>query len=134
MDLSVQTEEHLSDDQSWKASAHGSDAAQTVTLDISTFTAGTHYPKGHLPSGILLGKITSGGSKGLYGPYVDGVGDGRETAVGYLDQAVKAPAETTTNISAPIILHVFVREERLPSGHGTDANAKTDLAGRVIYL
>lgn len=57
------------EDRSWlQVQPGGSEFGRTIsgTLDISAFTAGTHYPNGYIPSGIVLGKITS---SGLYGPY-----------------------------------------------------------------
>jgi hypothetical protein len=41
-------------DQSWLGSAHGIGNCRTVTIDVSAFTAGTHYPDGYLPSGLAL--------------------------------------------------------------------------------
>lgn len=66
MDLSLRTENFSNDDQSWLGSAHGTDAARTITLDTSAFTANTHYPNGFFPSGLALGRITA---TGKYGPY-----------------------------------------------------------------
>lgn len=66
MDLSLRTDSFAADDTSWLASRHGLEMARPVTLDVSAFTAATHYPKGFIPSGMPLGKITA---NGLYGPY-----------------------------------------------------------------
>ncbi|MGW1998145.1 hypothetical protein [Embleya sp. NPDC001921] len=66
MDLSLRTETWGQDDQSWLGSQHGTEAARSITLDVSKFTANTHYPSGYFPSGIPLGKVTA---TGLYGPY-----------------------------------------------------------------
>lgn len=60
------------EDQSWMGSAHGSNSARSITLDISKFTSGTHYPNGYLPSGLPLAKIASSGK---YGPYTDSVNE-----------------------------------------------------------
>ena len=60
------------EDQTWLGSAHGTDSARPVTLDVSAFTANTHYPNGYFPSGLALGKITS---SGLYGPYAANVSE-----------------------------------------------------------
>ena len=56
------------DKRSWLLSPHGTEPGATlsITLDVSAFTAGTHYPAGYLPSGTVLSKITA---SGLYGPY-----------------------------------------------------------------
>lgn len=66
MELQYRSETFQQDDQKWLGSAHGTDMARPVTLDISAFTEGTHFPDGYLPSGLPLGKITA---TGLYGPY-----------------------------------------------------------------
>lgn len=54
------------DDPSWLGSEHGTDSTESITLDTSAFTSGTHYPSGFFTSGIPLGKITA---TGKYGPY-----------------------------------------------------------------
>lgn len=66
MDLNVTTETFEQDDQSWLGSEHGTSMGRPVTLDISTFTKATHYPKGYIPSGTPIGRIAA---SGLYGPY-----------------------------------------------------------------
>lgn len=66
MDISVHRTVLIDEDRSWLASAHGIEACRTVTLDLSTFTEGTHFPDGLLRSGTALGRIT--GTR-RYGPY-----------------------------------------------------------------
>ena len=39
-------------DFSWMRNTDGLDEAITGVIDISTFTAGTHFPNGFLPSGL----------------------------------------------------------------------------------
>lgn len=39
-------------DYSWMLNTDGLDEAVTGVLDVSTFTAGTHYPNGYFPSGL----------------------------------------------------------------------------------
>jgi Bacteriophage lambda head decoration protein D len=131
MDLSITTETFTQDDQSWLGSQHGTDTARSITLDTSAFTAGTHYPNGYFPSGLALGKITA---TGLYGPYSDAAVDGRTTLVGFLFTAVKAPSVNTIDVQGAILLHGFVVEAKLPSGHGLDANGKTDVKGQIIFV
>lgn len=73
MDLSVRTEgPWYPEDRSWLGSADGTLATRSITLDVSAFTAGTHYPLGYIPSGTVLGPITS---SGLYGPYSAGTNE-----------------------------------------------------------
>ena len=67
MDISVRSEgPWLPEDRSWLASDHGTTATRTITLDISGFTANTHYPNGFIPSGMVLAKLTA---TNLYVPY-----------------------------------------------------------------
>jgi hypothetical protein len=60
-------------DRPWLASLVGTNDTNTITLDLSKFTAGVHYeaatawqPRNVLKSGLALGKIAA---SGLYGPY-----------------------------------------------------------------
>lgn len=131
MILSQTTEMFGSDDQSWLGSAHGTDATETIVLDTSTFTPATHYPDGYFKSGFPLGRITA---TGKYGPYSDAAGDGRQTLVGFLYAAVKAPADNTIDPAAAMLTHGKVRESRLPAGHGVDAAGKTDVAGSIRFV
>jgi Bacteriophage lambda head decoration protein D len=129
MDLSLKTETFNQEDQSWLGSEHGTNAARSITLDVSTFTAGTHYPDGFLKSGIPLGKVTA---SGRYGPYNDAASDGRQTLVGLLFTGVKTPAVSSTPVSGAMLLHCFVVEAKLPVA--VDANGKADVAGRIIFV
>jgi hypothetical protein len=131
MDLSLRTETFGVDDQSWLGSAHGTEATESVTLDTSTFTAGTHYDAlgGYFKSGIALGKITTGGK---YGPYDNAASDGRETLVGFLFGAVPCPKVNTVDPSGAILVHGKVREARLPVA--VDSAGKTDVAGRIRFI
>jgi hypothetical protein len=67
MDISLRSEgPWVAENRQWLGSAHGTEATRTITLDVSAFTEGTHYPDGYIPSGTLLARITA---TGLYGPY-----------------------------------------------------------------
>jgi hypothetical protein len=66
MDLTVRSDgPWLPEDRSWLGSAHGTTATRTITLDVTAFTEGTHYPNGFIPSGIVLAELASG----LFAPY-----------------------------------------------------------------
>lgn len=129
MDLNLRTETFGQDDQSWLGSDHGTDTARSITLDVATFTANTHYPDGFLKSGLPLGKITASGK---YGPYADGASDGREVLAGFLFTGIKAPASTATPVAGALLLHCFVVESKLPIA--VNANGKADVAGRIIFV
>ncbi|MFF9088646.1 head decoration protein [Streptomyces sp. NPDC014991] len=129
MDLSLTTQTFGVDDQSWLGSEHGTQATEPCTLDTSTFTAGTHYPAGYFKSGIPLGQITA---TGKYGPYDGAAGDGRETLVGFLYSAVRAPADNTVDVAGALFVHGKVRSARLPVA--VDAAGQADVAGRIRFI
>ncbi|MEU1254776.1 head decoration protein [Streptomyces chartreusis] len=131
MDLSLKTESFTQDKRNWLGSAHGTDAPVSVTLDVSKFTAGTHYPDGYIKSGIPLGKVTA---TGLYGPYDNAAADGRETCVGFLftAQDVDARRVASTKVVGSMLLHCFIREAKLPVS--IDAAGKADLGARVVFV
>ena len=130
-DISVTSTPYQVEKRSWLLSPHGTDPGTTpsVTLDVSAFTAGTHYPNGFFPSGLVLGRITA---TGLYGPYDNAAADGREVAAGILFSAVKVPnvADTTKDVGAAMVVHGFVRLSKLPIA--LDAAGQTDL--RLIHF
>ncbi|MGW6531469.1 head decoration protein [Streptomyces venezuelae] len=129
MNLTQTAETFGQDDQSWLASAHGTDNGRSITLDTSTFTAGTHYPTGHFPSGLPLGKITA---TGKYGPYNNAAADGTEVLAGFLLTAVDAPSANTIDPQGVLFWHGAVVEAKLPVA--VDSAGKTDVAGRISFF
>jgi hypothetical protein len=128
-DFKIKTETWGAENQSWLGSAHGTDATRTVTVKISTLTAGTHYPTGHVPSGLPLGKITA---SGLYGLYNTAASDGTEVLAGYLYTSQKVTAGN--DFVAPILEHGKVITAKLPFPATTDADAIASSLGRIIHL
>lgn len=102
----LQTETFGGGDQSWLGSTHGIANCRTGTLDISAFTAGTHYPNGYIPSGTPVDVA----DEGAVTPYVDG--DDAKLGFLFTDQAVVGAAD----IPAPIFRHGIVKVDRLPGG------------------
>ncbi|MEU3528828.1 head decoration protein [Streptomyces sp. NPDC038707] len=129
MNLTPNVEGFGQDDQSWLASAHGTDNAKTITLDTSAFTAGTHYPNGYFPSGLPLGKITA---TGKYGPYNNASSDGTEVLAGFLVTAIAAPSVNTIDPQGAMLWHGAVVEAKLPVA--VDSAGKTDVAGRISFF
>lgn len=130
-DISVETRSFGPDDRAWllgEAVGHQAPTLSTKyagNIDFSLFTANTHYPNGYLPSGLLLGKVTS---TGRLGPYSNAASDGRETAVGLLYNATRVPASTSTRVAATVVdAFARVSESRLPANHGLDSAAKAEL-------
>lgn len=107
MDLKITTERFGQDDQSWLASAHGTDATRSINVDVSTFTAGTHYPEGYLKSGYPLKKVADN----KYGLWSNGDTDPIE---GHLFTALRVRPGTTVVVGA-LLWHGAVVAAKLPS-------------------
>lgn len=132
-DISVSTvASYQAEKRSWLLSAHGTDPGTTpsVNLDVSAFTAATHYPNGYLLSGIVLGKITA---TGKYAPYVDAAVDGTGTAAGFLFSSVKVPntADTTKDTNGALVVHGFVDAAKLPIANAATGGGFIDANGRI---
>jgi hypothetical protein len=115
-----------SENRSWLLSPHGVDINSNLTLDVSLFTAGVHYPNGYIPSGIVLGKVTA---TGKFGPYDNTATDGRETAAELLFGSMTVTPGDTILAGAGYI-HGLVGANKLPiqSGPGSlDAAARAEL-------
>lgn len=117
---------YQSEKRSWILSQWGLGPGENpgITLDVSAFTAGTHYPNGYLLSGIPLGKITA---TGLYGPYDDAAVDGRAVCAGFLMSATKVPSltDTTKDVGGALVVCGFIKLSKLPVT--LDANGQADL-------
>lgn len=128
-DISMQTTSYQVGDRSWLLAEP--DYKPNVTLDITKFTAATHFPNGYIPSGTVIGRITS---SGLFGPYDPGASDGRETAYGltYGDvRAVRQDGSTAAKVgTGAVVYDAVVSKSKLPfqSGAGSiDSAAETAL-------
>lgn len=112
-------------DQSWLGSAHGIADCRTETIDVSAFTAGTHYPDGYIPSGFPVAKVG-----GLLVPYNAAGADGSQNIAGHLftDQAVVG----TGDIPAPLLDHGRVKTARVPlAGFAAPASQPNT---NIVYL
>lgn len=135
-DISVESTTYLPADRPWllwEADGRvGSSPTDSGLINFALFTANTHYPNGYIPSGVVLGRVTSGGR---LGPYDNGASDGRQTAVGFLYNATKVPADTARKVAVAVVdCFAVVSESRLPSGHGLDTAGKTELAASFIKV
>jgi hypothetical protein len=129
-DISVAVTSYQSEKRSWLIGSHGADpgATPTITLDVSAFTAATHYPNGYIMSGIVLGKITA---TGLYAPYLSTNSDGTQTAAGILFSSVKVPnlSDLTKDVGAALFVHGFVAQSKLPIANAATGGGYFDTAG-----
>lgn len=91
-------------DQSWLGSTHGIGNSRTGTLDVSAFTAATHYPNGYIPSGTPVNTADEGAATPWTG------GEGQQLGFVLTDQPVVGGAD----IPAPIFRHGIVKVDRLP--------------------
>jgi hypothetical protein len=129
-DISVRTQTYQSENRSWTIGKHGHDETIPGTLDVSILTAATHYPTGWVPSGLVVGIITT---SGLYGPYDDTAVDGRQTAAGLLFSSVAVPnlADLTKDVGIAVLVHGFVKIARLPIANGATGRGYIDAAGQT---
>ncbi|GAA1154442.1 hypothetical protein F4556_005007 [Kitasatospora gansuensis] len=116
----ITTTANLAHGRPWLASLHGTDQTETVTIDASKLTAGTHYvastdptqPYSRVLSGVPLGKITA---SGLYGPYDPAAADGRQILAGLVfDEALFAPGQP--KIPCALLWHGSARASKIPGG------------------
>ncbi|WP_458317116.1 head decoration protein [Mycolicibacterium brisbanense] len=119
-DISMQTTSYQVGNRQWLLAEP--DVKVNVTLDISKFTAGTHYPNGFIPSGTVIGKVTA---TGLFGPYDAAASDGTQTAYGitYADvRVVRQNVSTATKVGTGAVVNdAIVSAGKLPfaSASGT---------------
>lgn len=105
----LSTQSYGGGDQSWLGSTHGINNARTETIDISTFTANTHYPNGYIPSGTPVALVS-----GLAVPY--DVTTGTTTGAGILAGHLlfDAPVSGTADFPAAILDHGRVKAAKVP--------------------
>lgn len=98
-------------DQSWLGSSHGIENCRTELLDISTFTAATHYPNGYIPSGTPVAKVG-----GVLVPYdsLEATTTNAGVLAGFIltDQVVVG----TADFAVPVLDHGRVKTAKVPTG------------------
>jgi hypothetical protein len=119
------TTTYQSPKRDWLLGLHGTEggANPSATLDISTFTAGTHYPNGYIPSGTCVSRLASG----LW-TFFDTT-NGLEHGLTLGDVTVNA-ADLTQDAATGILKHGFVAYAKLPAGgRPIVATARTNMPG-----
>ena len=129
MDLTVRTKSWQADDQTWKAAAHGTDLARSISVDAALFTPATHAPNGFLPSGLPVAKVTA---TGLYGPYTTGGAGGLQTFAGLLEVNTVLPSPNTGAVGTALFEHGRAVKALVPI-IAIDAAAETAAAGRLTF-
>lgn len=125
----LKTETFGGGDQSWLGSAHGIANARTETLDISAFTAGTHYPNGYIPSGTPVAKTGTG-----LVPY--DATEGTTTGAGILAGFVLTdqPVVGTNDFGVPLLDHGRVIVANLPTTFVAPADAAKRAATTIVFV
>lgn len=118
-----------SGDQSWLGSAHGINNARTETIDISAFTAGTHYPDGYIKSGTPVAKVG-----GVLVPYV--ATEGTVTGAGILAGHVLFDQKVSGASDFPVALldHGRVIAAKVPGGFTAPAAEAKRSATTIVYV
>lgn len=107
----LKTETVGAGDMSWLDSAHGLRNARTELLDISAFTAGTHYPDGYIKSGTPVAKVG-----GVLVPYTSA--EATTTGAGILAGHILTdqPVVGSADFAVPVLDHGRVRTAKVPQG------------------
>ena len=116
-------------DMSWLASGHGLRNARTVTIDISAFTAGTHYPDGFIRSGQPVAIVG-----GMAVPYdaTEGTVTGAGILAGHI--LTDQPVIGTGDFPAPLLDHGRVVAARVPGTFSKPAAAAKNAAHTIVYV
>lgn len=129
--------EIVTGDMTWLGSGHGIRNARTEKLDISAFTAATHYPNGYIPSGMPVAKVG-----GVLVPY--DATEGTVTNAGILagfvltDIPLKvtpgttAPATEDQNV--PLLDHGRVKVANLPITFVAPAAAAKSANVQFVFI
>lgn len=125
MDISINRKGFTGDNQAWLGSAHGTNTARTITLDLTSgFAQAEFYKKGFIPSGTPVTQLEDG----LYGLYTE---SSQTPLAGFILTPQGTPASVTTRISAPLLEHGRVIEANLPVA--LPARGKTE-ATHIIFV
>lgn len=126
-DISMQTTTYQVGNKQWLLQEPK--VKPNVTLDISKFTQGTHFPNGFIPSGCAIGKLTAGGA---FAPYDNTKSDGSEVLYGYTYadvRAVKQNGTVATKVgTGAVVADAIISVSKLPFQSGTGS---VDAAGKV---
>ncbi|WP_334152976.1 head decoration protein [Microbacterium sp.] len=122
----MQTENFGDGDMTWLGSAHGLRNARTEVLDVSAFTAATHYPDGYIKSGTPVAIVDN-----KVVPYDAASGAGAAILAGFLltDQRVVG----TADFGVPVIDHGRVKTANLPVS-GFTAPAAANNKTTIVFV
>jgi hypothetical protein len=122
----IQSETIGTGDLSWLGSTHGISNARTETIDISAFTAATHYPGGYIPSGFPLAKV--GGLMVPYDPTAGTTANAGMLAGHLLTDFKVVGGSGGVDLAAPVLDHGRVKASKIA---GLLASLSTFVAPQV---
>lgn len=125
----LKTETFGGGDLSWLGTAHGIASARTEILDISAFTATTHYPDGYVPSGLPVAKVD-----GVLVPYV--AAEGTTTGAGVLAGFVLTDhkVDGDADFAVPLYDHGRVVVANLPIAFAAPTAAAKRGATTIVFV
>jgi hypothetical protein len=121
----------------WLGSNHGIRNARTEILDISAFTAGTHYPDGYIKSGTPVAKVG-----GVLVPYdaTEATVTGAGILAGFvltdipLGVTPGATAVATEDFNVPLLDHGRVKVGKLPISFVKPTAAAKSSATTIVFI
>lgn len=116
-------------DQSWLGSAHAIWSGRTETVDISAFTAATHYPDGHIPSGAPVAKV--GGKLVPYDKTAATV-TGAGILAGHI--LTDQPVIGTGDFAVPLLDHGRVKADKVPYDFDAPTVGAKAAATTIVYV
>lgn len=125
----LSTETFGGGDLSWLGSTHGISNARTEILDVSAFTAATHYPDGYIKSGTPVAKVG-----GVLVPYdaTEATVTGAGVLAGFVltDQKVVG----TDDFAVPLFDHGRVIASKLPISFTAPTAAAKRAATTIVFV
>ena len=125
----LSTETFGGGDLSWLGSTHGISNARTEILDVSAFTAATHYPDGYIKSGTPVAKVG-----GVLVPYdaTEATVTGAGVLAGFVltDQKVVG----TDYFTVPLFDHGRVIASKLPISFTAPTAAAKRAATTIVFV
>lgn len=125
----LSTETFGGGDLSWLGSTHGISNARTEILDISAFTAATHYPDGYIKSGTPVAKVG-----GVLVPYdaTEATVTGAGVLAGFVLTGQKVVG--TDDFAVPLFDHGRVIASKLPISFTAPTAAAKRAATTIVFV
>lgn len=109
----LKTVDYGSGDFSWLLNTHALRDGMTGVLDVSTFTAGTHFPNGYFPSGLPV-RVDD---RDVIRPWADVAG----ARLGFLIGDHKT--DGVEDVNCAVLVHGAVKYQQLPIALALPATA-----------